>query len=401
MSGKEKRPGLDLYKPDTSQMPVRKFVPRKHTESVRNRQALSLSRTNRKPSLPTFKSADKPLDEQTDSFARARKAKAERNEKENNKSTKRAMQSASNTVRKKSGKGEPSMPKFSWDKVDEGFLSFLRKSLINEARFEEIIHHNPSIEQIKALSKRFPLRYAIHKNGDIKVGNANKFVHPDLSDDFDHVEIEGMIRHDKEKGHTFYADNMHGEYEAVPSHPHLDRFEKAGMTYTNRKSNKLPGKKAVDKAKRDWGDELKEGIKSFKTFLKEEDDNWTTQHGPLHVHHKHYAIVKGHRVEITLSQHHAEPNRALASFRVNNKIDADRAGVENPAHGVAIARHIERKIRSKANSLGLDRIDANPDDTSDKKAMGKFKTYKKWAERGGAREVRGNTEDMTILKENE
>lgn len=108
------------------------------------------------------------------------------------------------------------------------------KRFIIEARFEEILHTNPSMEQVKALAKRFPLRFAIDHEHNLHVGNANIHTHPDLTDERG-AKIEGMIRHDKEKDEfRFQADEVEGEYKPFPEHPILDKFEKHGFTNSNK-----------------------------------------------------------------------------------------------------------------------------------------------------------------------
>lgn len=107
---------------------------------------------------------------------------------------------------------------------------------LKEARFQEIIHKNPSISTLKNLAKNNKYgsaRFVIYKNDEdgYVAGDSEKFTHHDIAPAIGSWHTRGYIQHLKDND---YAYRTMEPYSNLPSdHPLLRKFEKHGIQNGN------------------------------------------------------------------------------------------------------------------------------------------------------------------------
>jgi hypothetical protein len=122
------------------------------------------------------------------------------------------------------------------------------KQYLMEARFQERLHRNPSIDTLKNLAKHNSegeARFVIHRDTGFSAGDANGYVHEHLFNDADRDHggrntIIGFVWHHhpdadhgrKDNSYTFSAFHHHNGQAVHPDqHPILQRLEKNGLIH--------------------------------------------------------------------------------------------------------------------------------------------------------------------------
>lgn len=105
------------------------------------------------------------------------------------------------------------------------------KEFLNEGRFNEMVHKNPSMEAIKRLAKENKYgsaRFVVYKNGDVIVGDSEKHTHQSMAPSMGAWHHRGYVEH--HEGSYFYRSM--GVYDHLPQedHPFHQRMRKAGIT---------------------------------------------------------------------------------------------------------------------------------------------------------------------------
>jgi hypothetical protein len=115
------------------------------------------------------------------------------------------------------------------------FKKFGNEETINEMMAADIVHHNISVSQLKALSANVPkLRYVIGPDNRIHAGNAENFIHMHILDSKINPQMRGYLHNDNGKitHHPSYSFNTDkNEFMITKNLQHLlfDKFEKAGI----------------------------------------------------------------------------------------------------------------------------------------------------------------------------
>lgn len=90
------------------------------------------------------------------------------------------------------------------------------KQFLKEARANEIVHTNPSVNQIKALAKNAKfedLRFVLTRHGDLHVGDSVNYTHNDLTHE------------PPEQWHSCgYIAHKNGSFNYVSMHPSTKRL---------------------------------------------------------------------------------------------------------------------------------------------------------------------------------
>jgi hypothetical protein len=118
----------------------------------------------------------------------------------------------------------------------QSFRDFLAQLELNESRFQDMIHHNPSISAIKNLAKGSPhatVRFTASPDGKhVRVGDANKYIHYDLGSE--PGGINGYIFHSETGPPTF--NKAEGEFgDHWRENPFVKHLEKHGFVGPRKK----------------------------------------------------------------------------------------------------------------------------------------------------------------------
>lgn len=105
---------------------------------------------------------------------------------------------------------------------------------LEEARFQEIVHKNPSIATLKALArnnKYHSARFVIYKDGSVVAGDSEHFTHQDIAPAMGAWEVRGYVQYMGDNDYAYRSMEVYSPQNK--DHPMFRIWERSGIVNGN------------------------------------------------------------------------------------------------------------------------------------------------------------------------